>query len=128
MSRKKCKKACVNYHLKDTHHICYQARHWKNGYAKLLREHWYMKVEIPQMTLHRLIHSKIHDIPCPEGKDCKRAYLELIRREEEGLLSEYDRVEDRIDFLIEMWKETCPATTAILQWQRDIVAKFFGGG
>ena len=80
------------------------------------------------MTLHRLIHSKIHDIPCPEGKDCKRAYLELIRREEEGLLSEYDRVEDRIDFLIEMWKETCPATTAILQWQRDVVAKFFGGG
>lgn len=128
MSKKKCKKACVNYHRKDTHHICYQARHWKTGYAKLLREHWYMKVEIPQMTLHRLIHSKIHDIPCPEGKDCKRAYLELIRREEEGLLSEYDRVEDRIDFLIEMWKETCPATTAILQWQRDVVAKFFGGG
>lgn len=128
MSKKKCKKACVNYHRKDTHHICYQARHWKTSYAKLLREHWYMKVEIPQMTLHRLIHSKIHDIPCPEGKDCKRAYLELIRREEEGLLSEYDRVEDRIDFLIEMWKETCPATTAILQWQRDVVAKFFGGG
>lgn len=128
MSKKKLKKACVNYHRKDTHHICYQARHWKNGYAKLLREHWYMKVEIPQMTLHRLIHSKIHDIPCPEGKDCKRAYLELIRREEEGLLSEYDSVEDRIDFLIEIWKETCPATTAILQWQRDVVAKFFGGG
>lgn len=122
---KKRKKVRIGRHRKDTHHICFQGRHWEQGYAKLLREHWYMKVEIPQMTLHRLIHSKIHDVPCPEGKDCKRAYLKLEEMDRNGLLDRYAYVEERIQFLIDCWGDTCPATVAILKWQQDIVRKFY---
>lgn len=81
---------------------------------------------IPRDTLHRALHSKIHDVPCPEGRDCRRAFDELLRRERAGLIDvEHDTCEQRLDFLIELWGETCPATTAILQWQRDIIRKFY---
>lgn len=114
---------------KDYHHILFQRKHWQNGYAKLLREHRYMGKLIPQRTLHRGIHAKIHDIPTPNGAECKAAYLELERRKEEGLIDiENDTVEQRIDFLIEMWEEKCPATVAILKWQKEIVSKFYAKG
>jgi hypothetical protein len=61
----------------------------------------------------------------PNGKDCKRAYEELIRREREGLIAESDPPITRLDFLIEMFQETCPATTAMLRWQHQIIEKFY---
>lgn len=110
----------------DYHHILYQKQHWKQGYAKLLREHPYMGKYVPQYTLHGEIHAKIHDVPTPNGKECRKAYIELVRREREGLIDlRYDTLEQRIEFLIEMWEKKCPATVAILKWQRDIVAKFY---
>lgn len=77
------------------------------------------------MTLHRAIHSKLHDIPVPNGKDCKRAYDELKKRELLGIISEEDTPVQRLDFLIEMFEETCPATTAMLAWERQIIDKFY---
>lgn len=113
----------------DFHHILYQRRHWNQGYAKALREHPYMGKMIPMATLHREIHSKIHDIPCPNGKECRMAYEELCRRERLGLIDPvYDTVEQRIDFLIEMWKDECPATVAVLEWQKQVVSKFYQRG
>lgn len=125
------KKKKVNKHInpstKDFHHILYQRKHWNKGYAKLLRNHPYMGKMIPLSTLHAEIHSKIHDIPTPNGIDCKRAYLELLERERRHEIDiKHDSLEKRIDFLIEMWEETCPATVAILAWQRQIAAKFYG--
>ena len=113
-------------HGYNEHHILFQGKHWAQGYAKLLREHRYFRKKIPAGSLHRQIHTKIHDVPRPNWEDCKRAYLELRRREATGLIDlKYDTIEQRIDFLIEMWQDNCPATVAILQWQRDIVAKFY---
>lgn len=84
---------------------------------------------IPRDTLHRTIHSKIHDVPVPNGKECRKAFEELCRREEAGLISINDTIEQRIDFLIEMWKEdNCSATIAILEWQKQVVQKFYKGG
>lgn len=113
----------------DYHHILFQGKHWQVGYAKLLRDHPYMGKYIPQYTLHREIHSKIHDVPTPNGPECRAAYYELVRREKEGLIDiEHDTFEDRIDFLIEMWEYKCPATVAILRWQREVVSKFYRRG
>lgn len=67
----------------------------------------------------------MHDVPVPNGKECKRAYEELIRRENAGTISAKDTPIQKLDFLIEMFKETCPATTAILEWQKQIVTKFY---
>lgn len=129
MSRKKKKKknGRRNYHSGyDYHHILFQRKHWQTGYAKLLREHPYLGMYIPQRTLHRSIHSKIHDVPTPNGTDCRRAYNELIKREREGDIDiVFDTAEQRICFLIEMWRESCPATVAILKWQKEIIAKFY---
>lgn len=113
---------------KDFHHLLFQKRHWQQGYAKALREHPYMGKHIPRGTLHREIHSKIHDVPCPNGKECKLAFEEVLRREREGLIDvENDTCEQRLDLLIGLWAEKCPATTAILQWQREVIAKYYGG-
>lgn len=40
----------------------------------------------------------------------------------------HDTAEKRLDFLIEVWKDDCPATVAMLRWQRDIIHKFFERG
>lgn len=81
---------------------------------------------IPRDSLHRALHAKIHDIPCPEGRDCRRAFEELLRLEALGCINvENDTCEQRLDFLISMWRESCPATTAILEWQRDVIHKFY---
>ena len=82
---------------------------------------------IPQATLHRTIHSKIHDIPTPNGRECRKAYLELCLREREGLIDvKYDTLEQRIDFLLEVWSDdNCEATLAMLKWQRQVVQKFY---
>lgn len=112
---------------KDTHHLLFQGRHWEQGYAKLLREHPYFKVEIPKDTLHREIHSKIHDIPTPNGAECKLAYQLMVEGIASGRLDpEHDTAEKRLEFLISVWKDKCPATVAMLGWQRDIFAKFYG--
>lgn len=125
----KNRKKKPNYSLLDFHHLLFQGRHWKQGYAKLLREHPYMGKKIPQATLHREIHAKIHDIPTPNGAECKAAYLKLIELEEQGLIDIVnDPIEKRLDFLIDLWADKCPSTVAILAWQREIVAKFYGGG
>lgn len=125
--KKKKKKSKVKFHNGcDWHHILFQRKHWQQGYAKALREHPYMGKYIPQCTLHREIHGKIHDIPTPNGKECRKAYLELCRREREGLISPYDTLEQRIDFLLEVWEnDGCEATLAMLKWQKQVVEKFY---
>lgn len=132
MSRKhkrKRRERRVDYNRKDFHHLLFQGRHWQQGYAKLLRQHPYMGKYIPQATLHREIHSKIHDVPTPNGSECRMAYNEICRLEKLGEIDIVnDSVEKRLDLLISLWADKCPATVAILKWQRDIVAKFYAGG
>ena len=114
---------------KDTHHLLYQGRHWKQGYAKLLRESPYFKVLIPRDTLHRAIHSKAHDLPTPHGAECRKAYQLMMVGIASGRLDpERDTAEKRLEFLIEVWEDDCPATVAMLRWQRDIIHKFFERG
>ena len=114
---------------KNCHHLLYQGSHWKQGYAKLLRESSYFKVLIPGDTLHRAIHSKLHDLPTPHGTECRKAYQLMMVGIAAGTLDpEHDTAEKRLDFLIEVWEDDCPATVAMLRWQRDIIHKFFERG
>lgn len=126
MAKKKRKRAHNNC---DYHHILFQRKHWQQGYAKLLREHRYLGKLIPQNTLHRVIHSKIHDVPTPNGAECRLAYNRLIEWERQGLIDvERDTLEARIQFLIDVWEDACPATVAILKWQQEVVRKFYCQG
>lgn len=125
MSRRKSKPKNLR---EDYHHILFQGRHWKQGWAKKLREHPYCGGYIPQMTLHREIHSKIHDIPTPNGVDCRTAVLALNNWLDAGYISLDDPLDKKIEMIAKCFRAKCPATTAMLDWQREVVAKFYGRG
>lgn len=127
MSRKK-KKHNLNLYKKDYHHILFQGRHWKQGWAKVLRDHKYCGGYIPQNTIHREIHSKIHDIPTPNGVDCRKALERINRMLDAGEISLDDPIEVKIEVIADCFRANCPATTAILDWQREVVIKFFERG
>ena len=127
MSRKRRKKK-INYNAKDYHHIFFQGRHYKQGWAKVLREHKYCGGYIPQFTLHRAIHSKVHDVPTPNSDDCKKIVRMLDSMLESNQISTKDRLDIKIGILADCFRKICPATTAILDWQKDIVAKFYDKG
>ena len=123
---KKARKAKVaNYRTCDYHHILFQKKHWARGYAHTLREHPYCGEYIPKATLHRELHSKIHDVPCPNGDVCRMAVEKLNEWLEIGRISLGDRLDEKISVLADIFRETCPATTAILDWQREVVSKFY---
>lgn len=127
MSKRK-KKRPVNLSRKDYHHILFQGRHWKQGWAKRLREHPYCGGYIPQMTLHREIHSKIHDVPTPNGAECRVAVEALNSWLEAGYISLDDPMERKIEMIAKCFRAKCPATTAVLDWQREVVSKFYQRG
>lgn len=127
MSRRRNKpRKRVDYY--NHHHILYQRKHWNNGWAKRLREHPYCWAYIPANTLHREIHAKIHDIPTPNGVDCKVAVEALDSWLEAGLISLDDRLDRKIEVIAMCFRAKCPATTAMLDWQREVVSKFYSKG
>lgn len=127
--KKRRKKKTINWSREDFHHILFQKRYWEKNYAKMLRMHPYAGKYIPQLTLHREIHAKVRSIPVPEGSECRRAYLELLRLEREGLIDvESDSVEQRIDFFVNIWSNSSPSTVHALLEQKDIVSKFYCKG
>lgn len=110
------------------HHFLFQARHWDQGYAKMLRSHPYAGARIPMRTLHREIHSKVHDVPRPNGDICKRTYEKLVRLCKSGKLDpRNDSPEKKLQFFIDEWAEICPATVEILRWQQQIIRKYYRG-
>lgn len=128
MSRKK-KFLLKTSRTEDYHHLLFQRRHWQQGYAKTLREHPYMGIYIPRDTLHRALHSKIHDVPTPNGAECRLAVETLRQLEKQGAIDPaHDSAEKRLDFLIDLWGEKCPATVAVLAWEKDVIAKYFKKG
>lgn len=106
------------------HHILFQGKHYESGYAHKLRSEKYLIVRIPD-TLHVAIHERIHDIPTPNDTDCQHAYKELKRRIKTGQLSRRDTLMQRLSFLIDIWEKTCPATVAILKWNREVAGEFY---
>lgn len=123
--RRKARRRLVNSVRQDYHHILFQGRHWNQGWAKVLRRHRYCGAYIPKDTLHREIHSKVHDVPTPNGKDCKQAVEAINSWLEAGWISYDDPIEKKLRIIASCFRAKCPATTAILDWQREIVLKFY---
>lgn len=83
MSKKKKRQRRRNNpptYAKDRHHICFQGRHWKTGYAKLLREAFVRPIPI---VYHRELHNILHDVPLPDGALLKEAWAKYQREKEE---------------------------------------------
>lgn len=112
----------------DYHHILFQRKHWQQGWAKTLREHPYCGGYIPQNTLHRAIHAKLHDIPTPNGRDCRIAVEAINNWLDAGYISLNDTMERKLEVIGWCFRAKCPATIAMLDCQREIIAKFYNKG
>lgn len=110
----------------DTHHLCWPRKRWNKGWARLLRYHWYMRVEIPKNTLHQDIHNKVSGIPLPEEKEIKRAIKHLDVLAEAGAISEKDTIEKRLAIVIPMFSNrSSGAFVGALSQQFSVVGDFY---
>lgn len=105
----------------DTHHLLWPKAHYNVGYAKRLREFWYLSVEIPQRTLHAQIHRRVSVIPLPSGLACKMALEELVHLDNYGAIHADDPIEKRLEILISMFKYVSPFTARALEHQLRVV-------
>ena len=91
-----------------------------------------MGAVIPMHTLHRRIHETIHDIPCPNEDVCEYVWHELEALRLGGAVDvKRDGLEQRITLLIQILREydaNLSATIATLNWQKQVVRKFYQGG
>lgn len=110
----------------DYHHIFFQGKHYTQGYAKLLREHPYCGDYIPRDTLHRVLHSRVHDIPTPPGRECKYLCLKLNQALQDGAISQDDTLEHRLQVIIALLEGRCKPTRDMLEYQLAIV-RLIGG-
>lgn len=106
----------------DLHHLVWTRRAWNKGIAKELRQHWYMRVEIPKDTLHRQIHHEIpNGIPVPNGKEIKHVLDALRTYEKYGVISHNDNIDKRMSILLPLFQGR--AKNAMYK-QFRIVSKF----
>lgn len=80
-------------------------------------------------SLHKLIHQRQHDVPCPPEAACEYVWYELECLRKNKLINPcLDNLEVKLSVLIQILSEyddDLDATIATLRWQRQIVHKFY---
>ena len=109
----------------DRHHILWYHREYSKGWAKRLRDHWYLKVEIPKDTLHRQIHYEVTHIPVPRAISIKDALNQLEILDKFGSISGKDSLEKRLIVLLDIFECIEPSTYNALKKQYDVVYRFY---
>lgn len=122
--KKKKKQKRVSNRGYDVHHLLFQRRYWKRGYAKALREMPYCKMLIPTLTLHREIHAVVSSIPVPPESECRKAFELTNKALSDGFITEEDTLEERLDWLIWLF-QNCPETQVCLEIIKDLVHQFY---
>ena len=106
---------------KDKHHILFPRTLWDNGYAKVLRQHWYLVVTVPKSTVHAAIHREIYKIPPVTGPQAKDILSNLKLLEKQGAIKKGDPIEKRLTVLIALTDCLAPETTEALREQLHIL-------
>lgn len=109
----------------DRHHLLWYKREYSKGWAKRIRDHWYLHVEIPRDTLHRQIHYEVAHIPVPRVIAIKGALEQLNLLEEFGGINKDDSIEKRLMVLMALFDCCEPATYNALKKQYDVVCEFY---
>lgn len=125
MSKRTNHKTRKSANCKDKHHILWPQHDWNKGYAKELRNHWYMTIPIPMNTLHHMIHHEITHIPVPRGIAAKDALKQLELLERFGALHTYDNIERRLMVIMALFDCCEPETYNALKKQQELVRKFY---
>lgn len=69
----------------DRHHICFQRRLWKQGYAKLISSVFVRYVPI---VYHRELHAILSNVPLPSPELLKMAWNEY--KDNKSMIDSYD--------------------------------------
>lgn len=123
--RRKAKR--VDIYAKDYHHFLWTKRVWDYGWAKRLRDHPYCGAYLPQMTLHRLIHAEMANVPLPDQKACQTAYIALQSWLDAGWASLDDSPERKLEVIAKCFRAKWPKTAEALDMQRKIITEFYDG-
>lgn len=70
---------------RDCHHICWIHAKWDNGYAKLICNAFVRSIPV---VYHRELHQLIKEVPVPDEKLLKEAWLKY--KEEQEKVDSYD--------------------------------------
>lgn len=108
----------------NRHHLLWPRTDWDTGYAKELRNHWYLIVEIPMGTVHQAIHREVYSIPPVKGEKAKSILQQLKLLEKRGILKKDDSIEKRLTILIALADYLSPETVAALKEQLYVVQRF----
>lgn len=109
----------------DTHHLCYQRRHWRHGATRALRLFHYCLIQIPKATLHRMIHEYVGDIPEPTELNAQHALEQLKMLERYNAIHNDDPIEKRLNLLAALF-DCCDQPTADgFRKQLEIVHKYY---
>lgn len=127
MSKKKKrnkKRRIRSNRLYNNHHILWMKNSWNRPWAKRLREHEYLVVNIPINSQHRVVHEKIKCIPVLREDVCQSAYKELDNMWSNGEIAGDDPVSYRINILLSIIEGYNSATTSALKKERQVFAEF----
>lgn len=117
VSKRKNKRKCATT---NRHHLIFQRKHYRDGYAKLLREAFVYELDI---DLHNELHNTIlHDVPRPSGAEIKAAWLKYER--ERDIIAKYDII-DACEWLMQACDD--PAWRACMQRQLIFLRSRLGG-
>lgn len=110
--------------LCDTHHLLWPRCNWNKGLAKLLRRHWYLKVEVPRMDLHSTIHGVVQEMPVPRAISIKNALSQLDALEKYGAIHPSDSIEKRLYILMSLFDCCEPKLYKALKRQYTVVCQY----
>lgn len=88
----------------NRHHLCYQRRKWNKGTPCLLRNHWYMIVDL-EINLHDRIHRLIRSVTVPSDETALVVFEKLGELAEMGVISPSDSAERRLKTIISLFQE-----------------------
>lgn len=86
------------------HHLCYQRRKWNKGMSNLLRNHWYMIVDL-EIHLHDRIHRLIRSVNVPSDEVAGAVYAKLHELAELGKITPEDSPAKRLSVVIPLFRE-----------------------
>lgn len=110
----------------NTHHLLYPRKMWDSKLEKMLRNHPYLKAEIPE-GLHKELHIQVGIVPKPPAEALTQA-LEALEylgahtalRKDAGILT-------RLNVLLTLWEgqKGCEPTCDAIKSQIRIVADYY---
>jgi len=89
MSKRKINRKARRHGSVNRHHLIFQRAHYRDGYAKLLREAFIYEIDI---DIHNELHKYIlHDVPRPSNAEIKAIWLKYV--DERDIIATYDIIE-----------------------------------